>query len=280
MKYDEIVRQFKHNIFGTLTTIRSIHDPDKFWFVGKEIQNALGLKNLSKTIKDAGLDNDEIFEFTKDMKPEFWKNLIDSYQKKDDNLKLSSSGKPLISKFTHSITLISETGLYGLTFNSRKPQAKKFKKWIARDVLPVIRNLAKEDAKPNPDFELTTDMKIHTANKAQVEYSKLSNHVNYKKYGKDGTIKFNRKICFDHCGKTPKQLVTFSKKNGDPSKVYESGQTVLRKHEPESASSISLHKDMMFDRNVPYDEAVDFSVNTMKPIYKEYFRIINAHKKN
>jgi prophage antirepressor-like protein len=35
--------------------------------------------------------------------------------------------------------LINESGLYNLIFVSRKPEAKKFKRWITKDVLPQIR---------------------------------------------------------------------------------------------------------------------------------------------
>ena len=37
------------------------------------------------------------------------------------------------------MTIINESGLYSLILTSRKPQAKKFKKWVTSDVLPAIR---------------------------------------------------------------------------------------------------------------------------------------------
>lgn len=36
-------------------------------------------------------------------------------------------------------TIVNESGLYSLVFNSRKPEAKKFKKWVTSEVLPIIR---------------------------------------------------------------------------------------------------------------------------------------------
>lgn len=38
-----------------------------------------------------------------------------------------------------NMTIVNEQGLYGLIFGSRKPEAKKFKRWIRHDVLPNIR---------------------------------------------------------------------------------------------------------------------------------------------
>ena len=37
------------------------------------------------------------------------------------------------------LIIISESGLYQLIFNSRKPEAKKFRKWVTAEVLPSIR---------------------------------------------------------------------------------------------------------------------------------------------
>ena len=35
--------------------------------------------------------------------------------------------------------IINESGLYSLILTSRKPEAKKFKKWVTSEVLPSIR---------------------------------------------------------------------------------------------------------------------------------------------
>ena len=37
------------------------------------------------------------------------------------------------------MTIINESGLYSLILTSRKPEAKKFKKWVTSEVLPSIR---------------------------------------------------------------------------------------------------------------------------------------------
>ena len=38
-----------------------------------------------------------------------------------------------------SVSIINESGLYSLILGSRKPEAKKFKKWVTSEVLPAIR---------------------------------------------------------------------------------------------------------------------------------------------
>lgn len=42
--------------------------------------------------------------------------------------------------------VISESGLYKLILRSDKPEAKRFRDWVTRDVLPAIR---KDGASPN-----------------------------------------------------------------------------------------------------------------------------------
>ena len=37
------------------------------------------------------------------------------------------------------MNVVSESGLYHLTFTSRKPQAKAFRRWVTGTVLPSIR---------------------------------------------------------------------------------------------------------------------------------------------
>jgi prophage antirepressor-like protein len=37
------------------------------------------------------------------------------------------------------LSIISESGLYGLAFRSRKPTAKAFRRWVTGEVLPTIR---------------------------------------------------------------------------------------------------------------------------------------------
>jgi len=37
------------------------------------------------------------------------------------------------------VNIVNESGLYSLILSSRKPEAKKFKKWVTSEVLPIIR---------------------------------------------------------------------------------------------------------------------------------------------
>lgn len=95
------------------------------WWVAKDVCDVLGLRtdNLRSV-----LDDDEIGEtnpYTVGVAP--------------------GGRNPLI---------ISESGLYSLILRSRKPEAKKFKKWVTSEVLPSIRKTGRYDAKPLTGKEL------------------------------------------------------------------------------------------------------------------------------
>ena len=63
------------------------------------------------------------------------------------------------------MTIINESGLYSLILTSRKPEAKKFKKWVTSEVLPAIRKTGKyvhpDAAKPRPAVERISTAQYH-----------------------------------------------------------------------------------------------------------------------
>lgn len=87
-------------------TVRTVLRDEAPWFVATDICEALGYKNTSKAIADH-LDDDERY-----------------------NESLERGG---------SLVLINESGLYALVLRSRKPEARKFAKWVTSEVLPAIR---------------------------------------------------------------------------------------------------------------------------------------------
>jgi len=94
------------------TMVRAFVDQhEERWFVGMDVLKALGL--TTGTAKHyMRLDSDE-------------KALM---SRADLGL---NPGKPM--------TIVSESGLYSLIFRSRKPEAKRFKNWVCKEVLPSIR---------------------------------------------------------------------------------------------------------------------------------------------
>ena len=78
------------------------------WFAAKDVCELLGLDNSRQAV--SRLDDDE-------------KGVINS-----DTL----GGK-------QELTFVNESGMYALIFQSRKPQARAFRKWVTGEVLPSLR---------------------------------------------------------------------------------------------------------------------------------------------
>ena len=57
-------------------------------------------------------------------------------------------------------TLINEDGLYDVILDSRKPEAKKFRKWITSEVLPSIRKTGKYEKEITPSQQLLNQAQV------------------------------------------------------------------------------------------------------------------------
>ena len=77
---------------------------------------------------------------------------------------------------TQNVNTINESGLYQCIFQSRKPEAKQFKKWVTSEVLPTIRKHGAyltdskiEEVLLNPDtiIQLATQLKAERAEKQE-----------------------------------------------------------------------------------------------------------------
>lgn len=95
---------FENTEFGEVRAVAREGQP---WFVAKDVCDNLGLdtSNLSKM-----LDEDEKGTYS-----------------------IRTPGGP------QEMSIISEPGLYSLVLRSRKPEAKRFKRWIVHEVIPSIR---------------------------------------------------------------------------------------------------------------------------------------------
>lgn len=104
---DQQVTTFKFNPTDQNIRVQVINDEP--WFVAKDVCDALGLENNRQATSK--LDDDETMV-----------SLIMT----------PSRGK-------QKIQVVNESGLYNLIFQSRKPEAKAFRKWVTSEVLPSIR---------------------------------------------------------------------------------------------------------------------------------------------
>lgn len=56
----------------------------------------------------------------------------------DDDLRTTYPIKDSLGRIQSAI-FVNESGLYQVVFQSRKPEAKQFRKWVTSEVLPAIR---------------------------------------------------------------------------------------------------------------------------------------------
>lgn len=61
------------------------------------------------------------------------------------------------------MNIVNESGLYSLIFQSRKPAARKFRKWVTMEVLPSIRRTGKYTVRKYMQGELPFDQKPSAA---------------------------------------------------------------------------------------------------------------------
>lgn len=71
------------------------------------------------------------------------------------------------------VSIINESGLYSVILVSRKPEAKKFKRWVTHEVLPSIRRhglYATDELLANPDFliQALQELKAERAKNAEL----------------------------------------------------------------------------------------------------------------
>ncbi|WP_329496604.1 Bro-N domain-containing protein [Kitasatospora herbaricolor] len=58
------------------------------------------------------------------------------------------------------VSIISESGLYSLILRSRKPDAKRFRRWVTHEVLPAIRRTGRYQAEDSPASDLPAETAV------------------------------------------------------------------------------------------------------------------------
>lgn len=101
-------------------TLRVVMRDGEPWFVAADVCTALDHSNVTQALKR--LDEDE-------------------------QALISNEG---IHRGSDQVNVVNESGLYSLILGSRKPEAKKFKKWVTSEVLPAIRKTGRYVAPSAP----------------------------------------------------------------------------------------------------------------------------------
>lgn len=111
------VNIFSNPEFGT---VRTVVINDEVWFVGNDVASCLRYQNPKNAIRAHVEEEDKMVVQLSDIQEGLETSLPDHMKKS-------------------KITIINESGLYSLIFESEMDLAKKFKRWIISDVIPSIR---------------------------------------------------------------------------------------------------------------------------------------------
>lgn len=99
---------FKYEENKVTNDFTTIEVDGEVWFLAKDVCALLEIQNVSREV--ASLDEDEKLMY----------QIRIAGQMRDANF-------------------VNESGLYTLVFKSKKPSAKKFRKWVTKEVIPSVR---------------------------------------------------------------------------------------------------------------------------------------------
>lgn len=138
------LKVFKNENFGNVRVVVKDGEP---WFVAKDVSEILRYRTANDMTRI--LDEDE----------------------KDTHLVSTLGGE-------QNMIVINESGFYSAVIRSKKPEAKKFRKWVTSEVLPSIRKHGAymtetkiEEIIANPDIiiELATTLKEERRKRKELE---------------------------------------------------------------------------------------------------------------
>ena len=174
---------FKNNDFGAVRILKD--EKGEPWFVLSDVCKILDIKNVSDVKNSLDIDDIDTIE------------VIDNIGRKQ------------------KANAINESGLYQVIFQSRKSEAKQFKRWVTSEVLPTIRKHGMyatdeviDEIISNPEFgiKLLTQLKEEKeARKKAEEKVTILTHTNKlytateiaKELGFRSATAFNKQLAKD-----------------------------------------------------------------------------------
>lgn len=133
MKKIPLIFSFKNN------QVRTVQIDNDAWFVGKDVATILGYSQTAKAVRDHVDDDDKGV------------SVLDTH-----------GGQ-------QRMTLINESGVYSLVFGSNLPNAKEFKRWVTKKVLPEIRKTGSFNSPQSPEEMLALTMNVTNRTVKRVE---------------------------------------------------------------------------------------------------------------
>lgn len=164
------------------------------------------------------------------------------------------------------VNFVNEDGLYDVILDSRKPEAKRFRKWVTSEVLPSIRKTGSYSVAQQPyQIPQTFAEALQLAADIQKENEKLLS-VNKAQSAKIAEDK-PKVAAFDVFMGVSDDLISI----GDFAKILHTKWNDIKPHRLFAIlREAKILKDSYFDKNIPYQKYID----------KGYFKVKESTSTN
>lgn len=217
---------FTNEEFGEVRTLMIEGEP---WFVGKDVVDILGYRNGSRDIN----------------------RHVDEEDKRKIMLFDGNQDKETI--------IINESGIYSLILSSKMPNAKKFKRWVTKEVLPSIRKTGGYKVPTSPAEQiklLATGFSDHESRIENLEQNMvidygqqqtLRKHVNrvvLDALGGKNTEAYHcmSKKVFSECNRDLQDRFKVNSRNNIPRKRYEEAVDYVDSWTPSTNTKLEIQE--------------------------------------
>lgn len=128
--------------------VRAVTSDGGPWLIAADACGVLSIRDTSSALKM--VDPEDVRRLRRSDTPQFFGGIAPQVQE---------------------ITVVNESGLYALIFHSRKPEARRFKRWVTHEVLPTLRRTGHYEVAPvvQRSTELSRLELIEIAHTAELE---------------------------------------------------------------------------------------------------------------
>lgn len=127
--------------------VRVVHIDGEPWFVAIDVCRELGFENARRAVRD----------------------LEDDYGRTTTVADARGQNRQTY--------VVNEPGLYQLIFQSRKEQAKKFRKWIFEEVIPALRKTGSYESAEDREAKVLEILEASDAAYRKIEVAKFNNQI-------------------------------------------------------------------------------------------------------
>lgn len=117
--------------FAVNYDVRIIRIGEEFWFVAVDVAKVLGIEKIRNTLAHFPEDEKKMINLKS--------TVCNTYGTTAHSMGGSSVYNVHGKGGNPNVLCVNEAGLYRLIFQSHKPEAEKFKRWVFHEVLPSIR---------------------------------------------------------------------------------------------------------------------------------------------